>query len=186
MILNILLSFLLLFSSYQSDKLVKIKVNESISMSIPENFRPMTDDEIADRYFTIKRPLALFTDPGMTIDLGVNKSITQWNEKDLEIMKSFQKSNIYSLYDNIEMLSEGIKEVNGRKYAYFEFVSTVKEEEDVFVKKGSINKYTYIQYTLINGNSLVFNFSCPSNIKATWQNVANEIMQSMEVKKNLQ
>jgi len=99
---------------------------------------------------------------------------------------SFQKSNIYNLYDNIEMLSEGIKEVNGRKYAYFEFVSTVKEEEEVFVKKGSINKYTFIQYTLINGNSLVFNFSCPSNIKAAWQTKANEIMQSMEVKKNLQ
>lgn len=186
MIFNFLLLFHFVFLPFQASKLVKIKVTESITMLMPETFRPMSNDEIADRYFTTKRPLALFTDQSLSIDLGVNKSVTQWQEKDLEIMKSFQKSNIYSLYDNIEMISEGVKEINGRRYAHFEFVSTVKEEENVFVKKGAISKYTYIQYTIINGNSLVFNFTCPSSIKDKWQAKVAEIMQGVEVKKNLQ
>ncbi|MDP4680044.1 MAG: hypothetical protein NWS46_06710 [Cyclobacteriaceae bacterium] len=162
-----------------------MKINESISMSIPQDFRPMTNDEIADRYFTTKRPMALFTDPSLTADLGVNKSITNWAEKDIEIMKSFQKSSIYSLYDNINMLSEGIQEVNGRKFAYFEFVSSVKDEDNAFVRKGDINKYTYIQYAIINGQSLVFNFTCPSRNKDMWQEKVGQIMKSIELKKNL-
>jgi hypothetical protein len=186
MILHLLFSFSLLFTPLQSAKLVKTKVNDSIVLLIPEDFRPMTNDEIADRYFTTKRPMALFTGPNSLVDLGVNQSVTQWQEKDLEIMKSFQKSNIYNLYDNIEMISEGIREINGRNNAYFEFVSSVKEEENVFVKKGAINKYTYIQYTIVNGHSLVFNFTCPATIKAKWQPTVNEIMNSIAVKKNLQ
>ncbi|MFY0655073.1 MAG: hypothetical protein JXQ96_23805 [Cyclobacteriaceae bacterium] len=186
-----MISFLILlshlfFSPPQNAPLVKVKVNESIEMLIPSDFRPMTNDEIAERYFTIKRPMALFTDQSLTVDLGVNKSITKWQEKDLEIMKSFQKSNIYSLYDNIEMLKEGIEEINGRRYAYFEFVSTVKEEEDAFVRKGSINKYTYIQYTIVNGQSLVFNFTCNSRNRQSWQPQVAKIMKSVVVKKNLQ
>ena len=184
MVLSLLILIANLTPLYQSAGLIKVQVNESIEMLIPGDFRPMTNDEIADRYFTTKRPMALFTDPGSSIDLGVNKSVTQWNEKDLVIMKSFQKSNIYSLYDNIEMLSEGIKEVKGRQYAYFEFISTVKEDENVFVRKGSISKYTYIQYTIIKDQSLVFNFTCPTRVHNNWKDNVIKIMSSMEVSKN--
>lgn len=185
MVFTILFALTNFINPFAQGGLVKMKINESITMSIPEDFRPMTNDEIADRYFTIKRPMALFTDQSLTADLGVNKSITNWAEKDLEIMKSFQKSNIYSLYDNINMLNEGIQEVNGRKFAYFEFVSSVKEGENTFVKKGDINKYTYIQYTIINGQSLVFNFTCPSRNKDMWREKVGQIMKTIELKKNL-
>jgi hypothetical protein len=185
MIFTLLIAFTNIIHPFLQVGLVKMKINESITMSIPQDFRPMTNDEIADRYFTTKRPMALFTDQSLTADLGVNKSITNWAEKDLEIMKSFQKSNIYSLYDNIDMLSEGIQEVNGKNFAYFEFVSSVKDEDNAFVKKGDINKYTYIQYAIINGQSLVFNFTCSSRNKDSWREKVAQIMKSIELKKNL-
>lgn len=181
-----LLVFLVLVSfSVDAQKLAKIKINESISMLMPPDFRPMTNDEIVDRYFTTKRPLALFTDPGLTIDLGVNQSVTQWQASDLAIMKDFYKSNIFSLYDNVQMLNEGLEDINGRKYAYFEFVSTIKADQGSFLNKGAINKYTFIQYTIVNGNTLVFNFSCPSNIRGTWAENARKMMRSVVVKKSL-
>ena len=182
MLSNLILSLFISFGVWQQGKLIKTKITDSIAISVPENFRPMTNDEIADRYFTTTRPLALFTDQSLSVDLGVNKSVTQWEEKDLEIMKSFQKSNIYNLYDNISLLSEGIQEINGRKFAYFEFVSTVKEEDNTFIKKGAINKYTYIQYTILSGYALVFNFSTPSSAKDIWKTQAKQIMQSVELK----
>ena len=180
--MTILLALNFLISNFQTDKLIKVEVTDNISMSVPSDFRPMTDDEIASKYFTTRRPLALFTDRNLLVDLGVNIATTQWDEKDFEIMMSFQKANIFSLYDEVKILDEGIKEVNGKKAAYFEFISTVKDDEDSFLKKGSIHKYTYIQYIMVSGKSLVFNFTCPSQYTQQWQATASQIMNDIEIK----
>lgn len=174
---------LLLFSSQTGENLIKTEVAEGITMAVPETFRPMTDDEIANKYFTTKKPLALFTNMEVTIDLGINNAVTTWDATDLEIMMSFQKSNIYNLYDDINMLDEGTKEIHGKQFAYLEFVSLVKADKDAIVKKSAISKYTFIQYVIIGGNSLVFNFTCPLRLKDKWQPTVHEIMDSIIIKK---
>ena len=184
MLQSLFISTLLFFMYSPEQNLMKVKVNEHITMAMPSDFRPMTDDEIADRYFTMTRPLALFTNSETAVDLGVNKSITRWRSQDLQIMADFQKSNIFSLYDKVDVIKEGIKEVNGRQFAFIEFVSSVEEAKDAMIKKGSIRKYTYIQYTILNGFSLVFNFTCPSNIQNQWQPQMDGIMNNITVKKS--
>lgn len=185
MLYTLLISILTFSNSSPLQNLIKVKVNEHITMVMPSDFLPMTDDEIADRYFTMKRPMALFTNADKKVDLGVNKSITSWRARDLQIMVDFQKANVFSLYDKVEVINEGIKEVNGRQFAFIEFVSSVDEAEDAIIKKGSIKKYTYIQYTILNGFSLVFNFTCPSNIRNQWQPQMDDIMNNIMVKKSL-
>jgi len=180
MAIILFLSFL--FTNYQAANLTKVNVTGDINMLIPSDFRPMTDDEIAKKYFTTKRPVALFTNQETTIDLGINRSVTNWSADDLEIMMSFQKSNIYSLYDEIEMISEGVKEVNGRKVAFFEFESTVKPEKNSFKQKGAINKYTYIQYVIVGEISWVFNFTSPSHLRQSWADTSKKIMDSVVIK----
>lgn len=165
-------------------KLIKVKITDALSMSMPPDFRPMTDDEIVARYFTTTRPLALFTSPDLTVDLGVNKSVTQWKESDLGIMKGFYKTNIFSLYDNVQMIDEGLREVNGRQFAFFEFVSTIKAKGSGFINKGSISKYTVIQYTIVKGNALVFNFTSPASQKSKWGPEVKDIMESINIKKS--
>lgn len=181
---TLLLVSSILFSTTFQQKLIKVKVNDYITMQMPDDFRPMTDDEIADRYFTIKKPMALFTNYESVVDLGVNKSVTQWRERDLKIMMDFQKSNIFSIYDKVDIIKEGVKEVNGRNFAYMEFSSSVNEEKDAIIKKGAIKKYTYIQYTILNGHSLVFNFTCPARLKNQWQPSVEKIMNNISVKKS--
>ena len=176
------LSACLVFFNFSTEKLKKVNVTENIVMEMPENFRPMTDDEIVAKYFTTTKPVALFTDPTVSVDLGVNISSTKWSANDLEIMMSFQKSNIYSLYDNINVLSEGVKEINGRKAGYIEFESVINPDANSFSQKGGISKYTYIQYIIIGKTSLVFNFTSPIKMKNGWQSIAGEIMGSIEVK----
>ncbi|PIB34553.1 hypothetical protein BFP72_03575 [Reichenbachiella sp. 5M10] len=179
------LSFFLIFHPTPGQDLVKTQVTENITMPIPGEFRLMTDDEIASKYFTTTKPLVLYTNPDLTIDLGVNKSVTQWAAKDLEIMVSFQKSNIYNLYDDIQMLSEGTQEINGRQFAHLEFISTVKPDADSFRQEGNIQKYTYMQYVIIGQSTLVFNFTAPIELKETWQSTAHEIMQGVHIKGKL-
>ncbi|MEO9804310.1 MAG: hypothetical protein ABJF04_13720 [Reichenbachiella sp.] len=182
--MGIILFLSLIFSNIPGDNLTKVNVTDEITMMMPDDFRLMTDDEVASRYFTTKRPLAIYTDQGIIVDLGINKSVTTWSAEDLEIMVSFQKSNIYNFYDEIEMISEGIKEINGRKAAYFEFVSTVKPEKQSFRSQSSVKKYTYIQYMIVGENSWVFNFSSPVQLQNEWQPRLSDIMNSIIFQKN--
>lgn len=179
----LLLYFSLVINNFSGDNLIKINVTDEISMKVPADFRAMTDDEIVAKYFSTRRPVALFTNQGLTIDLGVNQSTTSWKAEDVEIMMSFQKSNIYNLFDEVVMINEGVKEVNGRKVAYFEFESKVNSDSNSFTQKSSIHKYTYIQYMIIGSISWVFNFSSPVQYKHEWQATVSEIMDSIEVKK---
>ncbi|MEO9965528.1 MAG: hypothetical protein ABJF11_07065 [Reichenbachiella sp.] len=177
------LSLSLVFINLLAGNLTKVEVTEEITMMIPDDFRLMTDDEVASRYFTTKRPVAIFTDESVNIDLGINQSATQWVEEDLEIMVSFQKSNIYNFYDQIDMISQGIKEVNGLKAAYFEFVSMVNPEKQSFRSQSPVRKYTYIQYMIVGKNSWVFNFTCLVQLKEEWQATLPDIMNSVEFQK---
>ncbi len=172
----------LIFSNFQQEKLTKTEVTENITMLIPESFRPMSDDELANKYFTTRKPLVMYTNTDLTIDLGVNYSSTNWNADDLDIMMSFQKANIFSLYDKVTLISEGTKEVNGRTFVYFEFISTVEGDKDAFLKQGSINKYTFIQYVIDGKQSLVFNFTCAGILKDKWSESAKKIMDSVQIK----
>jgi hypothetical protein len=180
MVALLFLSFL--FPNLLADNLIKINVTDDITMKIPSEFRAMTDEEIASKYFTMRRPVALYTDQSVTIDLGINEATTQWSNSDLEIMMSFQKSNIYSLFDEITMLSEGIKEVNGRKAAFFEFISKTNPAENSISNKGAILKYIYIQYIIVGNSSWVFNFSSPVRFQGEWQASVEQMMNSIEIK----
>lgn len=171
----------LILSSFFHD-LAEIQVTEDITMPVPVGFRPMTDDEIVSKYFSTQKPMALYTDESLLVDLGVNKSVTQWAAKDLEIMASFQKSNVFSLYDEVQVISEGMREVNGRQAAYLEFVSAVKPDENSIRDDGSIVKYTYIQYIIVGRHALVFNFTCPVQYQEEWQETAGKIMTGIKIK----
>ncbi|MEP2026618.1 MAG: hypothetical protein ABJH98_02085 [Reichenbachiella sp.] len=178
--MGVFLFISLIFSNFLDSGLTKVNVTEEITMMIPSNFRLMTDDEVASRYFTTKRPIAIYTNEAVIVDLGINKSVTEWIADDLEIMVSFQKSNIYNFYDQIEMMSQGIKEVNGKKAAYFEFISTVKPDTQSFRAQSPVKKYTYIQYMIVGSHSWVFNFTSPVQLQAEWQPLLADIMNSIE------
>lgn len=177
--MGIILFLSTIFSIFPPADLTRVEVTEEISMMIPSDFRLMTDDEVASRFFTTKRPIAMYTNPSVIIDLGINRSATEWLADDLEIMVSFQKSNIYNFYDEIEMISQGVNEVNGRKAAYFEFISTVKPDGNSIRAQNSVKKYTYIQYMIVGEHSWVFNFTSPVQLQGTWQPQMAEIMGSV-------
>jgi hypothetical protein len=161
----------------------QVEATKNITLAVPSDFQPMTDDQIADKYFTNRRPVAMFTDPRNIVDLGVNESQTEWSEADLLILKDFYKANISGLYTEVNYLRDGLEEINGRSYAVFEFESTVADEDNAFSQKPAIRKYTYIQYTIVNGKSWVFNFTVPLRNKEQWQPIAGEIMNSIKIKK---
>ena len=169
----------LVILGFTSEKLIKVKLDDSLTIFIPENFTPMTAEDMQQRYLSHRKPLALYTDPQRIVDFGINRSYSVWQEGDLEMLKEFYQASIIDLYDSVSFIGEGIKTVNKHDFVYFEFESIVYPENDF---QGSISKYTYLMYGLSGGTTFLFNFTCPIQLKNDWQETARAMMAKVKLK----
>ncbi len=162
-------------------KLVKTKVNDAITVSIPQGWNAMDAMDFTQRYPSVRAPLAAYTNLDRTIDFSVNISATQWGETDLEMAQKFFKASVMSMFDRVEMIEEGIHEVNKKKFIFFEFDSRLNgTRQEGF--QDPVLKYTYIQYLIQPGKTLVFSFNCSRRDKQDWQETARAMMKSIKVK----
>ncbi|CAD5274546.1 MULTISPECIES: hypothetical protein [unclassified Imperialibacter] len=176
--------FLFLVTFTVKAQLSPTKVTDYITVSLPSDFRPMNEQEINSKYVYTRRPMALYTDYGVTVDFGINRGNNQWAQGDLNILKDFYKANISSLYDEVSFTKDAIETINGREFAVFEFVAIVKPEEDAITNESALRTYSYIQYTIVNNQTLVFTLSSPYQHMRKWKDLAPQIMQSVSIKKN--
>lgn len=176
----ILLSVFVLVAA--GSKLVKTKINDEITVSLPSDFLAMTPEDIAQRLPSVRAPLGAYTNQDRVVDFSVNISATQWPDANQEIAAKFFKSALYNLYDKVDIISEGIREVHKKKYIYFEFESRTNANRRVEGGTEPILKYTRIQYLVEEGRTLVFSFSCPRTMRQDWEQISDEIMKSIRVK----
>ncbi len=181
--LSLIFSILLL-SSFQHIKYVKTKVNDHITISLPESFFPMSEADLTTKFASNKPPVAAYTDYSRTVDFGVNIAFSRWNPEDMEIMRSFYKSNIMGLYDEVHFIHEGVETINGRDFAVFEFTSKVIDEEGTSINQRAVSKYVRIQYAIVRSKTVLFNFTCPARQQQQWAPVAKEIMASVKIDKD--
>ncbi|MEI9918102.1 MAG: hypothetical protein WDO14_04790 [Bacteroidota bacterium] len=175
----LLLTFTLTAST---NKLVKTKVNDDISVSLPADFFPMTPEDIAQRLPSVRAPLGAYTNQDRIVDFSVNISATQWPDADVEIAAKFFKSGLYNLFDKVDMISEGLQEIHKKKFITFEFESRVNPNKRTEGGSEPSLKYTRIQYLVEPGRTLVFTFTCPRTIRQDWEKTSYEIMKSIRVK----
>ncbi len=181
--MNKLVTILLIFTlTASTNKLVKTKVNDEITVSLPSDFFAMTPEDIAQRLPSVRAPLGAYTNMDRVVDFSVNISATQWPDANQEIAQKFFKSGLYNLFDKVDMISEGIHEIHKKKYIYFEFESRINANKRVEGGSEPLLKYTRIQYLVEPGRTLVFAFSCPRAMREDWEKTSEEIMKSIRVK----
>lgn len=163
-------------------KLVKVKVNDNITISVPKDWTPMAAQDIAQRYPSVRAPLAAYTNMERVADFSVNISATQWPDDDLQLAQKFFKSGIMNVFDKVEMIDEGIHDVRGKKFIFFEFESRVNGNRQQEEFRDPVVRYTYIQYLIEPGKALVFSFNCPKRQREEWQETAREMMKNIKIK----
>ena len=168
--------------AFDQPKLMKTKVTEGITVSIPQGWRPMDTMDFTERYPSVRAPLASYTNEERMVDFSVNISATQWPDTDVEIAREFFKASLTSMFDRMEIVSEGIHEVKGKKFVYFEFKSRVNGTRQDESLRDPVLRYTYIQYLIEPGKTLVFSFNCPQRLMQDWQPTARAMMKSIKVK----
>ena len=176
-----IVSLFLLFG-FTPAKLVKTKMADGITVSLPADFYPMPPDDIAQRFPSVRAPLGAYTNQDRVVDFSANISATQWPDGDLEVARQFFKAGLINLYDKVDVIEEGIHEVNKKKYIFFEFESYVRGNKAQLGNEDPILKYTYIQYLVQPKRTLVFTFSSPRAQREDWQETARLMMKSVKVK----
>lgn len=185
MALPLMLSFC---ASAQHGKLVKTKVHDAITVSLPADFMPVSEQDMNAKYVSARRPLALYTDQSKQTDFSVSLSTTQWQHFDLPLVKDFYKASLSTLYSEMQWIREEIQEINGVNFAVFEYVGTVAdtEQENSLKKKAKpMQVYTHLAYGLVNGKVVVFTFTAPGNQRQQWAPVAEAVIESIRLKKTL-
>lgn len=172
----------LILTASAPTKLVKTKIGSDITVSLPPELYPMTPEDIAQRFPSVRAPLGAFTSQDRVVDFSVNVSATQWPDGNEEIAKKFFKAALFNLYDKVDLVSEGVHEYRKKKYIFFEFESRINSSKRVEGGSEPILKYTYTQYLVEPGRTLVFTFSCPRAVREEWQETAHNVMKSIRVK----
>jgi hypothetical protein len=187
MIRKVSIVFLILLSSFGQfsigqprEKLVYIsqRVADLVTVKVPESFKKLNDDQIADKIIASRKPLAMFSSPSGTADFSVsvgNSARNPWEDKDLKLMAEFQKSNIKAIFTSVEFTTDKIEKVNGQNFGIFEFISEVKEKG-----KPPIRKYNNVRYTIKKKNVLIFSFVCSEAERPLNEPIAEEILKSVK------
>ena|SRR5688572_7115073 len=179
---GLFLAVLMCLAAADKPKLVKIKVNNELTIAVPKEWIPMDEMDFTQRYPSVRAPLAAYTNEERTVDFSVNISATQWPDADLELSQKFFKSSLYNMFDKVDLIAEGIHEVNKKKFIFFEFESRVNGNKKEVSQKDAVLQYTYIQYLVEPSRTLVFSFNCPRRLREDWQDTAHEMMKRVTVK----
>lgn len=174
--------FLVFLTGFDQPKLVKTKVADGITVSIPQGWRPMDGLDFTERYPSVRAPLAAFTNDERMADFSVNISATRWPDANHALAQQFFKASVSNMFDRIEMISEGVHELHGKKFIYFEFESRINGNRAKEGMSDPILKYSYLQYYIEPGRTLVFAFNCPKREREVWQASAQAIMKSVRIR----
>jgi hypothetical protein len=182
----ILLSFLFLTQVLaQSDAIVKYKRKsplKGLTLDLPSNFTIMTDDEMAERYPSYKKPLIMFISVDKKADFGINYSVNKWVNKNLDVLRDMYKSTLSMLFSEVEYIKEGeIVDIHGRKWILFEFYSTFREEKRIDESTLLTRKYNFLAYTLYKNKVIIANFNCSRADAPDYYKYARKIINSIKI-----
>lgn len=178
----LLLVALLSLTAFDQIRLIKTKLADGITVFVPSGWRPMDGLDFNERYFSVRKPLGAFTDPDRLLSFTVSTSATQWPDSDGKLAGQFFKASLSEMFDRVQIIDEGIHEAHGKSFIYFEFEARVNGSRQDESLRNPVLQYSYVQYLVEPGRTLVFSFHCPARMRTEWQPVAQQMMKSVRIK----
>ena len=180
--LSVIVGLLIILSAFHVDEFVKTEIYEGVTIKLPKSFHPMSEAVLRRNYLSARLPLAAYTGEDEQVTLGMNTSNTQWQAKDLQMLQNFYRSSILELYDEVKFIQDSLVTIQGKPFATFEFIGTVRGEEGALTSQAPLKNYVYVQYTIYQEKTYVFDFTCPARQQSKWQSAARTIMGSVVLK----
>jgi hypothetical protein len=171
---SLILFFLLPIISKAQIKLEKRSLlNDKIELMVPDYFKPMTADVIAQKYPNPgQQPSLVLTDENAEVNIVVSATQQPIQSSQMAQYKDFMIGSLKKSHPDAQWLDNGVKTVNGKNVGYFKMISNAVDQK-VFV---------YYFFTNMDGKVLLVTFNCPESMLPNWKDTADTIMASLKVK----
>jgi hypothetical protein len=179
-----------------SMKLKKVKAG-GVSMQVPAAFELLDEQTKNGEYSGKNAPIAVYRSPRdksaitiyQTADSVRVKTIKYQKqqgrnvefERDLQMEYAFKKSGFSGKFKEINFIDDGIKDINGKDFIYFEFDGVI-EATDRMGRQSFTKIYNYMLYTYEKDNIYSISFICNDNLKDDYQEIIRKAMQTVKVK----
>lgn len=189
---SIFIALAFVFLSAGEPKLKTQKMVEGITVAMPKDFTQMSDDDVASKYPSTKKPVSIFTNLDRTVDFGLNISKSRWGGYDLQILKDIFRSTIVESYDTVMFIQEDIISINGRPYVRYEYNSLFDKTQgyhylliSILAKTVGEAEVNTEKLAPENANHLlIFNFYCAKAFQSANQPIARAMMETIHVNTN--
>lgn len=157
---------------------------DGVIIHFPKEFRKMTEQEVTQKYGYTTKIIASYTNTQQNVQISFSKTDNTWGN-DKQLAKSFYKSTVLSLYDEIKFLKEDFFTAKGKTYIVFEFISSIKGKKNSPTLHSDLHFYTYIQYIIIKEKILIINFSSHQSQMDQWKEKIKQIVGSIVIQKKI-
>jgi hypothetical protein len=177
-------------------KLKKVKIG-NVSLEVPATFEKLDQQTSQGEYSGKSAPIGVYRSPrdksaisiyhtadsvrAKTIKYQKQKGATLDFDRDLQMEYAFKKSSFSGKFKEINFIQDGVKNVNGKDFIYFEFDGTI-EATDRLGRKSLTKVYNYMLYTYVKENIYSINFICKGDLKEEYQATIQQVMQTVKVK----
>ena len=124
------------------------------------------------KYQKRTRPIMVLTDEDGEVNLIADMTQQPAVESQLASFKDFQIQQLKKSRPDLTILNEGVKTVNGKKVAFFKFVTQAIDQK----------VFNYYFFTLVDGKILLFTFNCIEKLQNKWESTADKIVGSLRTK----
>jgi hypothetical protein len=169
--MKILILLLLPVLGFSQVKLDTVNfLSGKVKILAPKELKPMSDEMWTLKYKSRARPVLVLSDEDGEVNLIADMTQQPASESQLTSFKDFQIQQLKSRHPELELLSDGVKTVNGRKVGYFKFVTKAIDQK----------VFNYYFFTLIDGKILLFTFNCIEKLQKKWESTADQIVSSLK------
>ena len=150
----------------------KSLLGNKIMLKIPKGFNIMSEEMAVLKYPADRRPTLIYTNESGGINVALNLTSNKAIQAQMPAYKDNFVKAFKNLYPSAEWKQTGVKEVNGRKVGFIEFITPAVDTKI----------YNLIFFTDLNGQLLLCTFNCTEKNIGQWQPAAQEIMASLKLK----
>jgi hypothetical protein len=157
---------------FQAELEKRSLLDDKIELLVPKAWKQMSEENVKIKYPGPRPPKYVLSDVTGGISLAFNHTDSKATQTDLETYKGVLKGVMNNAYPNAEWLEDGIKEINGKKVAYYKVITDAQS--------GRI--YNQMFFTDLEGKLLICSFNVVENKMKDWKSTADQIMNSLTIK----
>ena len=171
--MKFLILLLLPVFSFAQSKVDTVSIlHGKVKILAPKELSPMPDEMWSLKYPTAVKPIMVLSDENGEVNFITDMTHQTLQENQIGAFKNMLVKQFKVKRPDMNLLSEGVKTVNGKKVGYFKFVSQAIDQK----------VFNYYFFTVVDGKLLLCTFNCIEKLQKEWENTADNMVASLVIK----